>query len=452
MLQTVDRSIDTDGRIPVVIPGAPLDKCVIPRASEYLDYVKRFPNGIGGGQTHAAAQPAIPFIAAAHEHTEPFPVITREYSAGLGAETTEFNIPSYGYIRAVWLDVFMPEQEEEIQEENEDGVFSALGAITLLDTNGAPIFGPLTGFNTFLTNLYGGYTYQQDPRTLPNYVSMSKKGKGTFRFQLRIPIEISHHDGTGCIGNQNASAPYRLRFTMEPSEGANAGLYKKQPGKYKPGAKLQIKPYLEAWSLPNAQDALGRPQAQLPPNYGTVQYWSERVQSGIVAGLNNVQVLRVGNLIRNLIFTGRETSSTGKRSDGVQPEFPLINWDARQLYNDSLSYRQTRSFEPLEAPTALLTSNAETAPKLGFGRPAGVLAYTFDRTNQDRAGDDKPWLWLPTVEATRLELTGNWEKAGVEVMLVNDIAPAEVNPTQRYTLPSATGFHPEIGAKNPNQP
>ncbi len=438
--------------IPVMIPGIPnRDHPIGLKAKDYLDFVKKYP-AIAGGQTRAPVMPPIPFIASAHEHTEPFPIITREYSAGLGAEVTEFNIPSYGYLRAVWLDVFMPEQEEETQEENEDGVFTALGAITLLDTNGAPIFGPLTGFNTFLTNLYGGYAYQQDARTLPNYKSIEKATKGGFRFQLRIPIEISHHDGTGCIGNQNASAPYRCRITMEPSEGANAGLYKKQPGKYKAGAKLQVKPYLEAWSLPNAQDALGRPQAQLPPNYGTVQYWSERVQTGLAAGLNNVQVLRVGNLIRNLLFVGRETSSVGKRSDKVIPEFPLINWDARQLNNDSASYRQNRSFEPLEAPSALINANNTTLPKLGFGRPTGIAAYTFDRSNQDRAGDDKPWLWLPTVEATRLELTGNWETGGAVVILTNDIAPAEVNPSQRYQVPSATGFHPETGVQNPNQP
>lgn len=450
MSTTVDRTIDTDGRIPLIIPQASSDVCVIPRADEYLDHVRKVAP-IGGGRTNAPAQPAIPFIASAHEHVEPFPVITREYSAGLGSETVEFNVPSYGYIRAVWLDVIMPAQTGVTAEEAIDAPWGALGGITLLDTNGAPIFGPLSGFNTFLSNVYGGYAYQQDPRALPNFSSFAKSG--AFRFQIRIPIEISHHDGTGSIGNQNASAPYRVRFTFEKSlAGAEGnGLYKKEPEAYKAGAKMEVKPFLEAWSLPNAQDALGRPQSQLPPNYGTVQYWSERVQSGLTAGLNNVQVLRVGNLIRNLIFVGRKTSANGPRADKVLPELPIINWDARQLYNESLSYRQTRSFECLEAPTSQIEKFL-TSAAVGMGRPTGVIAYTFDRTNQDRAGDDKPWLWLPTVEATRLELTGNWEEGGVNSILVNDIAPAEVNPTQRYTLPSATGFHPTSDNENPNQP
>src|SRR5438552_16256806 len=309
----------------MIVPGVKPEDMWLPNPDDYYKLIKKY-GKLAGGQTQAPVQPNIPFVAAAHEHTEPFPVITREYSAALGAETTEFNVPSYGYLRAIWLDVRIPVQEAETGTENEDGVFSALGGITLLDTNGAPIFGPLTGFNTFLTNLYGGYTYQQDPRALPNYQTIEKKSP-KFRFQLRIPVEISHHDGTGCIGNQNASAPYRVRLTMEPAKGTNADLFLAEPT-WKVGAKLEIKPYLESWSLQNAQDALGRPQAQLPPNYGTVQYWSERNVSGLVAGLNNVQLLRVGNLIRNLIFVGRETSATGKRSDKVLPEFPLLNWDA----------------------------------------------------------------------------------------------------------------------------
>lgn len=441
------KSIDCSG-MGIVIPGMDSREMVCPHVEDYIDYVKKYPK-LAGGQTARPVAPAIPFIASAHEHAETFPVVTKDYSTSEAEETVEFNVPSYGYIRAIWLDVSMPAQKGVTAEENIDAPFAALGAITLLDTNGAPIFGPLSGFNAFLSNLYGGYAYQQDPRTLPTFLAFEKSGK--FRFQLRIPVEISHHDGTGCIGNQNASAPYRVRLTMNKAESATGeALYKKKPEAFEAGKKLEVKPILEAWSLPNAQDALGRPQAQLPPNYGTVQYWSERVQSGINAGLNNVQVLRVGNLVRNLIFVGRETSSVGKRADGVSPEFPIINWDARQLFNETLTYRQTRSFEPLES----IGSNValKTGEGLGNGRPTGVYAYTFDRTNQDRAGDDKPWLWLPTVEATRLEWTGNWEKGGVNIILTNDVAPAEVNPTQRYALPSATGFHPSGEVPNPNQP
>ncbi len=420
--------------IPLVIPG--VSDHFLPSASEYVEFRKKYPN-LGGAQSGAQVAPTIPFIAAAHEHAETFPVVTRQYSAALGQETVEFNIPSYGYLRAIWLDINMPAQTGTSATEalSGDAPFGAITNITLLDTNGAPIFGPLTGFNTFLANLFGGYVYKQDVRELPTFNKLATSG--AFRYQLRVPVEISHHDATGCIGNQNAAAPYRLRITFAAAN----EIYNAEPT-FKVSTPLAVTPILEAWSLPNAVDALGRPQAQLPPNYGTVQYWSERTVGGIVAGNNNVQVLRVGNLIRNLIFIGRKTSSSGARDFKVTPGFPILNWDARQLTNETELYRRNLTYEPIEQ------QNATTA-----GTPlAGVMAYTFNKTNQSRAGDDKPWLWLPTVEATRLELTGSWEEAGVMQILTNDIAPAEVNPTQRYAVPSATGFHPSAEVPNPNQP
>ncbi len=422
------------GTIPLAVTGC---EEILPSAQDYINFRKKYPR-IGGGAASPSgqAQAMIPFIASAHEHAETAPFIKSKRIAKNPVETFEFNVPSYGYIRALWLDIEVtPGKAASGAEPSEDSPWNAIQEVTFLDTNGAPIFGPLTGFNTMLSNLFGGYAYQQDPKAQVTFKKV--QADGSARAQVRIPIEISHHDATGCVGNQNAAAPYRIRLGLN----SNEAFYKKEPEEPTKSEWI-VRPILEAWSLPNAVDALGRPQAQLPPNYGTVQYWSERVQTGITTGLNTVQVLRVGNLIRNLIFVGRETSSTGKRSNEVFPELPIVNWDARQLYNETLAYRQTLSQEQLELPIVVET------PTL----PTGVFAYTFDKTNQSRAGDDKPWLWLPTVEATRLELVGSFAKAGVMQVLVNDVAPAEVNPTQRYAIPSATGFHPETGVRNPNVP
>lgn len=421
----VDKSLDC---IPLYVPDAGV---VLPSAGEYMDFRKKYPR-LGGGSTGAPVAAAIPFIASAHEHAETAPSITSKRAATNPGETFEFNVPSYGYIRAIWLDFEVTAGKAASgAEASEDAPFNIVENLTLLDTNGAPIFGPLSGFNTFLSNLYGGYAYKQDIRTMATFKNINTSGEA--RVQMRIPVEISHHDGTGCIGNQNASAPYRIRLTLAP----NATFFKKEPEE-PTKQSFNVRIVLEAWSLPNAVDALGRPQAQLPPNYGTVQYWSERNQGGMAAGNQTVQVLRVGNLIRNIIFTTRETGPTGKRKDSLFPEFPIINWDARQLFNETLAYRENRSLEPLETNEA---------------RPTGVFAYTFNRSNQDRAGDDKPWLWLPTVEATRLELTGSFGTGVSNTnVLINDVAPAEVNPTQRYAVPSATGFHPNADVPSPNQP
>jgi|SRR5215472_1637277 len=406
---------------PMITPeGAIID------ASSYRKFREKYPR-IGGRQTNVA--PMIPFIASAHEHAENAPVITQALALATPSTTYEFNIPSYGYIRHLWLDVNATGGTGTAAVYSGDAPFNSVDQVTYLDTNGAPIYGPLSGFSTFITNLYGGYTYVQDPRALANYNAGATSGN--FRWQFRIPLEISHHDGTGCLGNQNSSAPYRVRININ----ASTSIYTTPPTGY---PTVTITPVLEAWSLPNSTDPLGRPQAQIPPNYGTVQYWSTRFQTGITSGVNTVQVLRVGNLIREMIFICRQTSATGTRDDTVFPVQPIINWDARQLFNETNIYRQNRSAETIESPSTLQ-------------RPAGVYNYSFARTNQDRSGDDKPWLWLPTVEATRLELNGSFTNPGVVEVLINDVAPAEVNPAQRYVQSSATGFHPNPDFPNPAQ-
>jgi hypothetical protein len=387
-----------------------------------------------GGAGQQARQPArpLPFIACAHEHTEPGPIITKKVEKGSAAETFEFDVPSYGYYRAVFLLVELTGGSLGTGELSLDFPWTVIEQLTLLDTNGAPIYGPLAGFNNLISQLYDGFTYQQDPRADPQFVSTINAF-----FKIRIPTEIAHHSGVGSLGNQNASAPYRIRLTV----GAESTIFKKEPSVTFPTVK--ITPILEAWTLPNRTDSKGRPQSQLPPSYGTVMFHSERVVGSIPSGQFQVPVLRVGGLIRWICFIGRKTSSTGERTDKVLPSNPILFWDGRQLYNEPKSYRISRSVEPLQTPIG--------ATGAVGGRPAGVLAYTFNRTALDRCGDERPYLYLPTTEATRLELEGSWEEAGVVQVLTCEVAPAEVNPAQRYVESNATAFHPMGGTPNPSQ-
>jgi len=394
-----------------------------------------------GQQTPRAVRP-LPFVACAHEHTEPGPIITRTYTEGAGAETFEFDVPSYGYYRSLFLLYEVSGIEEEVAKGQKlfggglDYPWNFNEQITLLDTNGAPIFGPLSGYNAgLLCPLYDGFVFKQDPREDPTFVEgragEKVESKNPF-FKIRIPTEIAHHSGVGSLGNQNASAPYRLRLTLAAqSQIFTTEKLRKQP-------TVKITPILEAWTLPNRQDAKGRPQSQLPPSYGTVMFHSERIVGSIPSGQFQIPVLRVGGLIRWLIFVGRKTSATGERTDKVFPTNPILFWDGRQLTNEPRSYRVSRSNEPVNSAVA-------------FGRPAGVFAYTFNRTALDRCGDERPYLYLPTTEATRLELEGNFEEGGVVQVITCEVAPAEVNPAQRYVESNATAFHPMGGQPNPYQ-
>lgn len=152
-------------------------------ASDYARFRRRYPS-IKGGAT--AVIPAIPFVASAHEHAESSPVITQALVLSGPSTTYELNVPSYGYIRHIWLDINATGGTGVAAVYAGDAPFNAIDALTFLDTNGAPIYGPLSGFSAFITNLFGAYTYQQDPRSLPTYNAGNTAGN--FRWQVRIPL------------------------------------------------------------------------------------------------------------------------------------------------------------------------------------------------------------------------------------------------------------------------
>jgi hypothetical protein len=371
-------------------------------------------------RAESAAAPAIPFTSAAHEHTEPAFTLQAVPSA-VSQQLNVPDIPAYGYIRHVLLEVTAAGGVLGPGVMHEDGPFNLFQNIALVDTNGAPIFGPLDGYSTLWANIVGGYAYQQDPRRSPWF-----SNGVNFKFFLRVPIEISHYNALGCLSNQNAAGAYKLQLQLNPS----TALFSTAPTTL---PTVTIKAHLEAWSQPNDTDAAGRPQAQYPPAHGTAQFWSNRSGLPVVAGNNTIPLTRVGSLIRNLVFICR--NAAGARSDSAFPDPVTLQWDARAQWQESQNLRIQNMFEKIVNLSA---------------RDTGVFWWNFDHALQNRAGDGPPSLWLPTVQATRLEIDGNAAVAGTMQILTNDISLAEVVAAERYVETSRTGFHPEVGVSNPN--
>lgn len=372
------------------------------------------------GRRQAPPMPPIPFTAAAHEHSEP---IVTDTTLALGAAQQvrgPFDVPAYGFLRHVFLEVAMSGGTLGAGVLAADHPWNILQNISLVDVNGAPIFGPLDGYATLWANMIGGYAFRQDPRLGP-WFSNTINGA----FWLRIPIEISRHNGYGALANQNAAASYKLSWTLNTS----AAAYSTAPTT---PANVQVKAWLEAWSQPNQQDLTGRPQQREPIGHGTTQFWSSFTKAGLAAGNQTILLPRVGNLIRGLVFICRD--GTGARSDTVGPNPLQLTWDARILNLESQNYRTQRMMEALEAPAA---------------RDTGVFAYSFANSIVGHDGDEDPNLWLPTVQSTRLELDGTSSTAGSIQVVTNDIAPAEVRPDERFVENSATGFHPNVGQPVP---
>jgi hypothetical protein len=361
---------------------------------------------------------AIPFTGAAHEHVEQITLQTVTPGAA-AVQQGPFDVPAYGYLRHIFFEVIGTGGTIGAGVLHPDYPFNLFSNITLLDVNGAPLVN-IDGFALLQVNVYGGHGFRSDPRLSPWYV-----GTINAQFFLRLPVEISRHNGLGALGNQNAAAAYKLQWTINPS----TVLYTTAPTTV---PTFTIRPQLEAWSLPNQQDLAGRPQAQAPPAHGTTQYVSYFSRTTAVGALTYL-LPRVGNMIRFILFIARNNNANTPRDDTVFPNPFQITWDARTLTNETQNYRIQKQSE------ALIN---------GAARDTGVFAWLLNNTNNGEVGDEEPNLWIPTTQSTRLELDGTTATAGTIQTVTVDIAPVEVQPQNRYVEGSATGFHPRVGEAN----
>lgn len=361
-----------------------------------------------------AAMPALPFVASAHEHTEPAFQLTVTPGAAVQPQNP-LDVPAQGYLRAVWLEVTASGGAGGVA--SADFPWNLIQSVGFQEVNGSTILTPIDGYALYIANVIGGYAYTNDPAQSPMFIGSAPNP----RFWLRVPVEISHKDGLGALANQNAAAQYKLSLAINSLAAAFSTAPTTAP-------TLTIRGWVEAWTLPAATDNRGRPQAQIPPLLGTGQYWSTTTRA-VIAGANTLAVRRVGNYIRALVWICRD--NTGARTDAVFPDPWRFNWDGNMIHNASQLYLLNYLREKVNGP---------------FTRPVGVFALPFNHISTGRMGNEDPSLWLPTMDSSRIELDGNSAVAGNIQELVNEVAPVETNQAQRYEFPNNTGASPVAAA------
>lgn len=357
--------------------------------------------------TQQRVMPLLPFTASAHEHTEPAFTVTVTPGAAV-QNLNPIDIPAYGYLRHLVLEVVASGGAGGTIAA--DGPWNLIQQVSLQDVNGANIVGPIDGYALWLSNVLGGYSFQNNPAGLPSYVGSAPNPS----FMVRVPVEISARDGLGALANQNAAANYKLSLAVNSIAAAFSVAPSTAP-------TLTIRGWLEAWTLPAPANNRGEPQAQVPPLLGTGQYWSSTTRA-VIAGNNTLGVTRVGNLIRNIGLIARDGS--GVRSDNAFPDPLQFNWDGNQIHNASVRYFKSILAERMGG---------------AFTPPTGVLALPFSHGLTGRVGNETPDLWLPTTQSSRLEFAGNAAAAGSVQMIVNEVAPVEPNQAERYQVPNDTG-------------
>lgn len=368
-------------------------------------------------------QPLVPFIRASMEHREPCGIdVTRTLVTSGSQDLGVFDVPAYGYVRALVLVVTASGAGTGSPALFEDAPFSLLQNIALTEPNGAVIAQFNSGYELYLANKWGGYgnICGCDARMAP---STSTDANGNCTFVLRIPIELSGRDGLGALPNQNAAATFKLRMSLASGAGAATGPYYVTAPTVQPNVRVQV--YLEAWDQPEVAVA-GMTNQVTPPAMNTTQFWSAQIYNA-GAGAQTTRLTRVGNYIRNLIFISR-TAATGLRATGQTnwPDPLSVILDARPidtaskvLWTEQMWRRSGFGSRAQYAATTV----AETKDAAG-SLDSGVFVLDFTHEFDQSIGQENRDLWLPTLGSSRLELQGSFGAACTVTVLTNDVAIA----------------------------
>lgn len=378
-------------------------------------------SGAASGQG-VASQPAtqavavVPFDQASKRGCEPGP--SWQITPG-ATETTlgPIGLPANGYLRAVEIQVStVTAGTLGAGVAAADYPANIISVARIQDTNSAQL-DDLPGYTLLQDNIYGGYAGCPDPRVDPDYSASATAPN----IQLQVVRELAP-TGFGCLANLSASQQYKLTLKIA----SVAEMYSTAPTT---APTLLISTWMHYWTLPAATDMLQRPQAQQPPFHGTAQYrwWSP---ANSVSQAFNLTITQVGNEIRNLILFGHRNSD-GARSDAVYPDPLQLRWDSDLLL--IIGMAQLRKI--MRELTNDLTA-----------RDTGILALPFNFGEGRFVGGSGVNSWLPTVTATRLQITGTQPVStpGTVDVFVNDVSVAETDPAGRPMTPSASNYHPPV--------
>jgi hypothetical protein len=358
----------------------------------------------------APAPAARAFRIGVQSHDE----INYDQTAATTASTQDLqvlNIPPAGFLRGLYVDVVGTTAGNAATVTfAQDGPFNVIDSITLEDVNSAPIVGPLNGFDLYLINKYGGYTFSDDPKNSPSYAATTGAGAtgGSFAFVLRVPVELVNRDAIGCLPSKSGTAMFKLRMRLA----ATATVYGVAPTAA-PSVRVRVQQV--TWWDPDPVDLKGRPQAQNPPAVQTTQYWSKSVLT-VPAGQIRQPLERVGYLIRNWVFALRDStqSRTVGETDWLDPF--AVQFEANMLI--------TRLARVWRHQIAQNYGYGGAIDAVG-GRDSGVFVEPFCLDFGLKPGAETRRGYLPTSSAARVEIQGTVGGSGNHTLtvLTNDVAP-----------------------------
>lgn len=374
------------------------------------------------GKNAAPAPPPQPFIVGTYDTTTPDLDVTLAQTTAAQKLTT-WKVSPNGWLSGMFFlfEATVTGQATNSVSYSKDNPFSLVQKVTFRDLGNREIFGPLTGYEWFTTNKWGGYfggAAGSDPRN-PNgaFTAVTGTGStaGTFSFGLWLPLELVRRDSLGEIENKSSSSAYTVEIYID----SQANTYNQVPSVQ---ASVRCRANIDGYTEPEASDSRGRPFSTMPPAAGTVQYWTSEIPQAFAAGAQKYNIQNgIGYSIRNIVKVGYDNSSGTRATVGLVggtfPDPTTLTFGKIQLLQLPI-----RMWLNKMAEWYRLFSAAGTADTYG-GPENGVLAYPFNRDFSSEVGEEMRNDYLMTKAGNVLQDSGSYGAATIVHYLINYVVP-----------------------------
>lgn len=260
--------------------------------------------------TAQATQAALPFTIASRASTRnSFTVPATPLGTGtVTPPNTPVQIPAVGFARSITIE-FTVTATGGTPTLNADAPWSLINQVTLKTSSGSNLIAPLSGYEWYLANKYGGFNkglvtplgINQDPKIDRSYVASGTQ----LHFYLEVPIELDQSQALGSIPALASNRSYQLELSYN-SIGTVFG------GTIPTAVSVAADATVNYWDVPGAATPGGVPQQTEPFGLGTTSLWQKEVPI-LAPGEQYTRSNNTGNVVREIILISR--TSAGVRND-----------------------------------------------------------------------------------------------------------------------------------------
>lgn len=334
-----------------------------------------------------ATAPAIPFAVASQYSTRPsFDLPVQTLQAAAPTQVSPVQIPAVGYLQGLLLEVTVTGTGGTTPAFTADGPWNVIQSINFRNASGVNLIAPLTGYDLFLINKYGGQSAPGfGPYAQPDFGFNFAEVAPSAHFFLWLPLGLDPSDAYGVIPALASNANYQMEMSLAAVSTVLTGA---------PAVTVAVSATAHYFDLPAAQNQVGVGQATMPASQA-VSVWQKETPT-VSPGNQLLQSFNVGNVIRNHIITLRNSSGARIDTNGWPSllELYLDNQPRFSLSKAEHEYLMARWYG-LGAVTKDVVNGLDT----------GVYVVPFHTLLGSASGDpaNTRAQLLPTMNATLLQ-------------------------------------------------